>query len=149
MKIVLLGALCSLHFCVYSPQFHGLFLFREEFPIDISICWDKCIKCLNQKCTSVMWNFLFIYQYFVINLPSRILQDKLQENVVPVFSWREGMWVTVVLEFWLQWCKASEQLLRKKIIKDIEVKLKWHKIQHGFNKSRLYQINLIHFFDKK
>lgn len=45
-------------------------------------------------------------------------------------------------------CKASEQLLREKIIKDTGVKWKWHKIQHGLNKSRLYQINLMHFFDK-
>lgn len=44
--------------------------------------------------------------------------------------------------------QTSEQLVREKIIKDMKVKWKWHKIQHGLNKSRLYQINLIRFFDK-
>lgn len=34
-------------------------------------------------------------------------------------------------------CKASEQLLKKKIIKDLEVKGKWPKIQFGLNENRL------------
>lgn len=30
----------------------------------------------------------------------------------------------------------------------MKVNRKWHKIQHELTKRRLYQINLIHFFDK-
>ncbi|CAM4308052.1 unnamed protein product [Lepidochelys kempii] len=45
-------------------------------------------------------------------------------------------------------CKVLENILKEKIVKDIEVSGNWDKMQHGFTKGRSCQNNLISFFEK-
>ncbi|CAM4667170.1 unnamed protein product [Lepidochelys kempii] len=71
-------------------------------------------------------------------------------NIVPIFkkgkksdpgNYRPVSLTSVV-------CKVLEKILKKKVVKDIEVNGKWNKIQHGFTKGRSCQTNLISFFEK-
>ncbi|CAM5083682.1 unnamed protein product [Natator depressus] len=45
-------------------------------------------------------------------------------------------------------CKVLENILKEKVVKNIEVNGNWDKIQHGFTKGRSCQTNLISFFEK-
>ncbi|CAM4548729.1 unnamed protein product [Lepidochelys olivacea] len=71
-------------------------------------------------------------------------------NIVPIFKKGKksdpGNYRPVTLTSAV--CKVLEKILKKKVVKDIEVNGKWDKIQHGFTKGRSCQTNLISSFEK-